>query len=199
MLLHAPEDWPQPVVAAVAMVLLAALDLAGSFAAKEAVQRGSIGMAAFGAALFLVLFWVYLSSLEVAELSAVTFGWIVLLQVGVVLLDRYRYHVMPTPGAWLAIAVLLAAQSYLVLAPGVLRQPTASVEPATSTGSMQSAECLDEGVETVHHHLAELHGSERADRDGSDQQSLTNGLVSGVGHVCLQPIDDPTATAITQA
>jgi len=117
MLLRAPEGWPQPVVASVAMVLLAVLDLAGAFAAKEAVERRSAGFAVAGAVLFLALFWVYMSSLAVAELSAVTFGWIVILQVGVVLLDRFRYGVIPNPGAWVAIAVLLAAQAYLILAP----------------------------------------------------------------------------------
>jgi hypothetical protein len=117
VLLRAPDGWSQPVVAVVAMVLLAVLDLGGSLAAKEAVERRSLGLGLAGAGLFLLVFWVYASSLKVAELSAVTFGWIVILQVGVVLLDRFRYGVILAPGAWLAIAVLIAAQAYLVLAP----------------------------------------------------------------------------------
>jgi hypothetical protein len=117
MLIRAPEGWPQPAVAAVAMVLLAVLDLAGTFAAKEAVERRSAAFAVAGALLFLAVFWVYASSLAVAELSAVTFGWIVILQIGVVLLDRFRYGVIPNPGTWVAIAVLLAAQGYLIMAP----------------------------------------------------------------------------------
>jgi hypothetical protein len=117
MLIRAPEGWPQPAVAAVAMVLLAVLDLAGAFAAKEAVERRSAAFAVAGALLFLAVFWVYASSLAVAELSAVTFGWIVILQIGVVLLDRFRYGVIPNPGTWVAIAVLLAAQGYLIMAP----------------------------------------------------------------------------------
>ena len=116
-MIRAPEGWPQPVVAVVAMVLLAVLDLAGAFAAKEAVERRSAGFAVAGAVLFLAVFWVYASSLAVAELSAVTFGWIVILQIGVVLLDRFRYGVIPHPGTWVAIAVLLAAQGYLIMAP----------------------------------------------------------------------------------
>jgi hypothetical protein len=117
MLIRAPEGWPQPAVAAVAMVLLAVLDLAGTFAAKEAVERRSAAFAVAGALLFLAVFWVYASSLAVAELSAVTFGWIVILQIGVVLLDRFRYGVIPNPGTWVAISVLLAAQGYLIMAP----------------------------------------------------------------------------------
>ena len=44
-----------------------------------------------------------------------TLGWIVILQVGVLLLDRFRYGADLTSGAWVAIVVILAAQAYLVL------------------------------------------------------------------------------------
>lgn len=118
MLIRAPEGWPQPLVAVVAMALLAAIDLAGAVAAKEAVQRRSVPMAVLGAALFLLLFWVYACSLQYVDLAPVTFGWIVLLQVGVFLLDRSRYGRQPSAGAWVAIVVILAAQAYLLLAPG---------------------------------------------------------------------------------
>jgi hypothetical protein len=168
MLLRAPEGWPQPVVAAIAMVLLAVLDLAGALAAKEAVERRSMGLALTGAGLFLAVFWVYISSLEVAELSAVTFGWVVILQVGVVLLDRFRYGVIPAPGAWLAIVILLAAQAYLILAPGV------------RPGSAQSG---DQSAEAAQHEAAELHDAERSDGNAADQQRLADGLVSRVVHV----------------
>ena len=117
MLIRLPESWPHTVVAALAMAVLAALDLAGAYAAKEAVLRRSAGMAALGVALFVVLFWVYASSLRYAELAPVTLGWIVLLQVGVLLLDRFRYGTPLSRGQWAAVAVVLAAQLYLVLAP----------------------------------------------------------------------------------
>jgi hypothetical protein len=67
--------------------------------------------------LFVLLFYVYASSLQYAELTLVTLGWIVLLQVGVVLLDRFRYGQVFGPGKWLAIVLILAAQTYLLLAP----------------------------------------------------------------------------------
>jgi hypothetical protein len=116
-MLRAPEGWPGAVVATVAMVALAALDLAGAFAAKEWAEHRSavpmlLGLAAFG-----VLFWVYASSLQYAELALVTMGWVVMLQVGLVVLDRVRYGVELPPGKWVAIVVLLAAQAYLLLAP----------------------------------------------------------------------------------
>lgn len=125
-----PQAWPGPVVAVVAMLLLAALDLAGAWAAKEAAARRSVGMAALGAVLFLLLFWVYASSLQYAELAPVTFGWVVLLQVGVLLLDRFRYQVPLPPGAWVAVLVLLAAQAYLLLAPTGAPAADRVAEPA---------------------------------------------------------------------
>jgi hypothetical protein len=116
-MLRAPEGWPGAVVAVVAMVALAALDLVGAFAAKEWAEHRSpvpmvLGLVAFG-----VLFWVYASSLQYAELALVTMGWIVMLQVGLVVLDRIRYGVELPPGKWVAIVVLLGAQAYLLLAP----------------------------------------------------------------------------------
>jgi hypothetical protein len=117
MFIRVPDSWPQPVVAIVAMALLAALDLGGAYAAKEAVDRRSLGYAALGFFLFAVLFWVFASSLQVAELAPVTFGWVVMLQVGVVLLDRFHYGVTMPTSKWVAVAVLLLAQAYLILGP----------------------------------------------------------------------------------
>ena len=126
MLLRAPASWPTPVVAAVAMLLLAAVDIAGAYVAKEAVVRRSLPWGMVGVVLFILLFYVYASSLQYAELALVTMGWIVMLQVGLVVLDRVRYAVELPPGKWVAIVVLLAAQSYLLLAPAT----TASSSPA---------------------------------------------------------------------
>jgi hypothetical protein len=212
MLLRAPGGWPQPVVATVAMVLLALLDLGGSFAAKEAVERRSAGLAVLGAGLFLAVFWVYISSLEVAELSAVTFGWIVILQVGVVLLDRFRYGVLMAPGAWLAIAILLAAQAYLLLTPGAVR---ASAPPASSalsastlsapdvsvpavSAQVHSTQGGDQDVEAVQNDLTELGGAERADPDSADQECLADGFLTGVRHVSPQRQYEPGSSLTTQ-
>lgn len=115
MLIRFPEAWPHWFAALVAMILLAGLDLGGAYAAKEAVERRSIGHAALGVALFVVLFWVFASSLQYADLTPVTVGWIVVLQVGVILLDRYRYGVDMPRGHWVAIAIIIAAQAYLLV------------------------------------------------------------------------------------
>jgi hypothetical protein len=114
MLLRAPVGWPGPVTAAVAMILLAAVDLAAAYATKEAVLRRSFTWAAAGAALFLLLFYVYASALQYAELALVTIGWVVVLQVGVLLLDRFRYGQTLPLDKWVAVVIIIAAQAYLL-------------------------------------------------------------------------------------
>jgi hypothetical protein len=116
-LIRMPDAWPVPVVATITMVSLAGLDLAGALFAKEWAQNGSARGLVLGAGVFLVLFWVYASSLRYAELALVTMGWIVMLQIGLVLVDRWRYGVELPTGKWVAIGIVLVAQAYLVLAP----------------------------------------------------------------------------------
>jgi hypothetical protein len=123
-LIKAPEAWPVPLVATLAMVLLAGLDLLGALFAKEWAENGSVRALVLGAGAFVVLFWVYASSLKYAELALVTMGWVVMLQVGLVLIDRWVYGVELPLGKWVAIGVVLLAQGYLVLAPGVERAAT---------------------------------------------------------------------------
>jgi len=110
-----PASWPEPVVVIVCMVVLAALDFLGALAAAEGLARRSNVLLALGALSFLLLFWFYASSLQYAELAVVTFGWIVLLQISLLLLDRIHYGISLAPGKWIAIVVILAAQAYLVL------------------------------------------------------------------------------------
>ena len=124
-LIKAPASWPVPVVATIAMLGLAGLDLVGAVAAKEWVEHRSGLALAAGLGTFLVLWWVYASSLQYAELAVVTLGWVVVLQVGLVLVDRFRYAVELPPGKWVAIGVVLAAQAYLLLAPSGTSRGTA--------------------------------------------------------------------------
>jgi hypothetical protein len=116
VLIRAPHSWPPVLVATVAMLALAAVDLLAAVVTKEAVTRRSGWLALSAATLFVVLFWIYASSLQYAELAPVTFGWIVALQIGVVLVDRFHNAVRLPPGAWLAIGVMLLAQAYLIFA-----------------------------------------------------------------------------------
>ena len=116
-MLKAPDAWPTWVVGAVAMIVLAALDLVGAMAAKEWATRATLAPLIVGVTAFLTLFWVYASALRYAELALVTLGWIVVLQVALLLLDRFRYGVEMPTGKWVAVAIILAAQAYLLMAP----------------------------------------------------------------------------------
>jgi hypothetical protein len=117
MLLKFPASWPAPLVAGVCMLALAALDFAGAVAAAEWVARRSTTMMVIGVLTFAVLFWFYASALQYAELAVVTFGWIVFLQIGIVLLDRFRYEVHLPTGKLIAVVIIIAAQAYLMLGP----------------------------------------------------------------------------------
>lgn len=116
-LIRLPESWPVPVVATLCMAALAGLDLLGAIAAKEWAEKQSTLALGLGALAFVVLFWVYASSLQYAELAVVTMGWIVLLQVGIILVDRLHFGATLPAGKLVAVVVILAAQGYLLLAP----------------------------------------------------------------------------------
>ena len=133
MLLRAPASRPGPVVAVIAMVVLALIDLAAAYATKEAVTRRSPAWAAGGVVLFVLLFFVYASSLQYAELALVTLGWVVVLQVGVLLLDRFRYGNALSADKWVAVAVILAAQAYLLMPRPRSPPPSPSASPSGST------------------------------------------------------------------
>ncbi|GAA4399332.1 hypothetical protein GCM10023153_25320 [Ornithinibacter aureus] len=116
-LMRFPASWPVPVVATLAMAVLAGLDLLGAIAAKEWAEKQSIAAIAFGTIASVALFWFYASSLQYAELAVVTMGWIVLLQVGIVIVDRVHFGTVLGPDKIGALIIILVAQGYLVLAP----------------------------------------------------------------------------------
>ena len=99
-----------------AMLMLAGLDFIGAVLAREWATERNHWLFAGGLVAFGALFAVYAVSLRLAELSTVTFGWIVTLQVGL-LLERVRYEVVLPSGKWAAIVAILALQAYLILAP----------------------------------------------------------------------------------
>jgi hypothetical protein len=139
MLLRLPPTWPTPVIAALAMTVLAVLDLAGSIAAKEAVVRRSPMIGLGGAAIFLVLFWIYASSLQYAELAPVTVGWVVMLQIGVVLVDHLRYGTPVSTWKGAAVVVIVVAQGFLLLAPDGPTAHTAAHVMNRSSGAHRVA------------------------------------------------------------
>lgn len=115
--LPVPDRVPTPVLLVGTALLLAGLDLAGAVAAKTWSEHRSLVWFGAGLALFGLLFWVYGSALRYAELAEVTIAWIVVLQVGLLLVDRFRYDVEIATPKWLAIGAILGLEAYLLLAP----------------------------------------------------------------------------------
>jgi len=112
-----PDSWNFYLLSLGAMLTLASLDFVGSIFAKEWTERQQPWLFLAGLTTFAILFFVYAFSLKVAELSVVALGWFIFLQVGLLLLDRFRYGVEFPTGKWAAIVVILALQAYLILAP----------------------------------------------------------------------------------
>lgn len=113
-----PSSWSFLLASVGAMIGLAALDFIGAVFAKEwADGRQPIWFVA-GLVSFGLLFVLYAGSLRFAELSTVTLGWIVFLQVGILVYERLRFAVDLSPDKWFAIAAILVLQVYLVMAPG---------------------------------------------------------------------------------
>ncbi len=119
--IDAARSTGSPLALFTAMISLAGLDFLGAVFAKEWAASRSHWLFVAGLLTFAVLFGVYAISLEVAELSTVTFGWIIFLQVGLLLFERFRYGVALPAGKWAAIAVILGLQAYLVLTPNGAR------------------------------------------------------------------------------
>ena len=99
------------------MVGLAMLDFMSSVLAKEwTIGRNPLTLVG-GVCFSLALFGLYAFGLRFAELSTVTFGWVIGLQVSILLIERLRYGVELATGKWLAIIGILALQAYLILGP----------------------------------------------------------------------------------
>ena len=110
------------------MVILAGLDLLGTLLAKEWTSARSPWIFAAGAVAFMLLFTVFALGLRYAELSTVTFGWIIGVQAGVMIIERVRYGVELPTGKWVAIVLIIGLQAYLILGPAAGGETEAPVE-----------------------------------------------------------------------
>jgi len=117
------------------MGVLAALDFVGAVLAKDYAEHHRPLTLLLGAAIFLVLFVVYARALEYAELSIVTMGWVVLLQVGLFVFDWRRNGVALDARQVVVVVAIIVLQCYLIVstepAPA---EPAAAVHPAVATG-----------------------------------------------------------------
>jgi multidrug transporter EmrE-like cation transporter len=100
-----------------AMIILALFDFVGAVFAKEWADTRQPWWFVAGLATFMGLFCFYAYSLKTAELSIVTIGWVVFLQVGLLVYERVRYGTELPAMKWAAIVIILTLQAYLVLAP----------------------------------------------------------------------------------
>ena len=113
-LLRLSDGIPRAAVAVVAMLVLAGLDLVGALLARRWAHGGSLLWFGAGVACFAALFWVYGSSLRYADLIPVTFGWIVALQIGLMLIDSVRSATGVAPGRWIAAVAIVVLEGYLL-------------------------------------------------------------------------------------
>ena len=97
------------------MLALAGLDLLGALLAKRYAEHRSIAALLAGVVVFGVLFLVYARSLSYAELATVTFGWVVMLQVGVVVIEQVQRGSGPPIDRLVAMVLMLGLQAYLVV------------------------------------------------------------------------------------
>lgn len=97
------------------MLALAVLDLVGAVLARQWADHRAVISLVGGMAVFAVLFVVYGRSLDYAELSTVTIGWVAFLQIGVVLLDRFDNGVNIPPHKLIAMGAIMLAQCVLTL------------------------------------------------------------------------------------
>lgn len=102
-----------PVRAVAAMVVLAALDLVGALLARQWSDHRSAVSLVGGVVVFGVLFVVYGKSLDYAHLTTITVGWLVMLQLGVMVLDGVAGQGTFTWDRIAAMVTVLGLQAYL--------------------------------------------------------------------------------------
>jgi hypothetical protein len=101
--------------AVAAVVVLAGLDLVGALLAFRWSTTHQPWLLPAGIAVFGLLFVVYAGGLSFATLTTVTLGWVVVLQVGVVVIDHVSRGSLPPPDRVVVVLALLALQTYLLV------------------------------------------------------------------------------------
>ena len=117
------------------MVLLAGLDFTGTMLAKEWTIHRAPWQLVVGGCAFLALFVALLCGLRFAEMSMLSLGWIVVLQTGLILVDRSRYGIHLSMGGWLAVTAILVLQGYLLVGGGVATAPPAPDDQSSAASA----------------------------------------------------------------
>jgi hypothetical protein len=106
---------PTAAIVPVMVVLLAGIDLVSGVVAKSWATTHSGWLMLAGCAMYLVMFWIYGVSLRFGELSTITIGWVVLVTVGNMALDKIHYQVNFPTSKWLAAILAVALLAYLLV------------------------------------------------------------------------------------
>jgi hypothetical protein len=106
---------PTAAIVPVMVVLLAGIDLVSGVVAKFWADTHSGWLMLAGCAMYLVMFWIYGVSLRFGELSTITVGWVVLVTVGNMALDKVHYQVNFPTSKWLAAILAVALLAYLLI------------------------------------------------------------------------------------
>lgn len=99
------------------MLVLGVFDLAAAYACLRAARDNSAAWLLGALGLFVVICLIYTKSLQYAELAPVTFGWIVIVQLGVFALAARAPGASITPAHWAGVASILAGQAVLLFVP----------------------------------------------------------------------------------
>src|SRR5262245_61038620 len=120
------------------MLLLAGLDFTGTLLAKEWTVHRAPWQLGAGAMTFVALFAALALGLRYAEMSLLTLGWIVALQIALIMVDRSRYGTHLSLGGWIAVIAILVAQGYLLLGGAVSAGESANGSSQSSAASAES-------------------------------------------------------------
>ena len=108
------EELPAALLVPTLIALLAAVDFLLGLVAKSWSGSSSGPMLMLGLALSAGLFWLYGISLRHGHLSSITLGWVVVLTVADLLVDRFQFGVQLPPSKWLAAAGAVVLLGYLI-------------------------------------------------------------------------------------
>jgi hypothetical protein len=108
------EELPAALLVPTLIALLAAVDFLLGLVAQSWSGSSSAPMLMLGLALSAGLFWLYGISLRHGHLSSITLGWVVVLTVADLLVDRFQFGVQLPPSKWLAAAGAVVLLGYLI-------------------------------------------------------------------------------------
>ncbi|MEZ5298782.1 MAG: hypothetical protein R2697_21620 [Ilumatobacteraceae bacterium] len=92
-------------------LVLAAVDVIEAVMAKEWSERRSVWLLVGGVAAATALFALFSVAMRYSDMSTVTLGWIVVMQVGLMVTERVRYGVDHGLDRWAAVAGMIALQA----------------------------------------------------------------------------------------